>query len=836
MQRRSLIAALTAAVLLAGCGASGSGDGQAPLKVGSQRGGTKAILIASGALEGVPYKIEWSEFAAAQPLLEAVGAGAVDLGEAGDAPFLFAYASGAKIKAVQAGKSGGSATALLVRKGAPFHGVADLRGRKIATGRGSIGHYLLLRLLEEAGLKPTDVQIVFLNPGDAKAAFTSGAIDAWVTWGSYVALAKLHDDATVLADGRGGSAATVSRRPARRRSPASGRRSRTSCAAWPRPGAGPGSIRRNSPRPCRRRRACSRTWRSTPSSNTASRRRQDRRRRRGRGQGRARPLPGRRRGELDPRPGRRLRPLVQRRGRAVSLATDVLVIGGGLAGTWAAIAAAREGAEVVLADKGHCGTSGVTATAGPGHWWVPPEGREGAVADRLKRSLGLGDPDWMRRILDLTWTSLPTLRGYYDFSTDDQGRPFYRGLRGPEYMRAMRNLAVDQGVRILDHHPALELLRHGDGSIAGASGLALRGEQPWTIRAGGVVLATGGCAFASRLLGSATNTGDGLLMGVEAGADLSGMEFANYYTAALAGTNMARSMAYSFARWFDADDRELDIPNGPDVTPHLARALMAGPLFCRLDRVPQDIQRVMPQVQPNFVLPFDRKGIDAYRDRFEVTLHAEGTVRGIGGLRVVDAACQTQVPGLFAAGDAASRELVTGAISGGGAVNSSWALSSGQWAGAGAARLALGQGARADALVAATGRAGLRPSGVERPVDLRAAVQTVRDELNDYGRNIFRRGPTLAGSIRRLDEVWTELAGHGRGEGRASLRTREAAALVAAGRWSKASALARRETRGMHRREDAADLDHRLAARQHAGGLDQVWTTFETTSARAEVA
>jgi sulfonate transport system substrate-binding protein len=203
MQRRSLIAVLTAAALLAGCGAGGAGDGRAPLKVGSQRGGTKAILVASGALEGVPYRIEWSEFAAAQPLLEAVGAGAVDLGEAGDAPFLFAYASGSKIKAVQAAKSGGSSTALLVRKGSPIHDLAGLRGKKIATGRGSIGHYLLLRLLEEAGLKPTDVQIVFLSPGDAKAAFSSGAIDGWVTWGSYVALARLHDDATVLADGDG---------------------------------------------------------------------------------------------------------------------------------------------------------------------------------------------------------------------------------------------------------------------------------------------------------------------------------------------------------------------------------------------------------------------------------------------------------------------------------------------------------------------------------------------------------------------------------------------------------------------------------------------------------
>ncbi|MBO9708224.1 MAG: FAD-binding protein [Caulobacter sp.] len=521
---------------------------------------------------------------------------------------------------------------------------------------------------------------------------------------------------------------------------------------------------------------------------------------------------------------------------AVQVAADVLVIGGGLAGAWAAVAATREGARVVLVDKGHCGTSGVTATAGPGHWWVPPEQREAAVADRLKRSLGLGDPDWMRRILDLTWTSLPSLRGYYDFSTDDRGQVAYRGLRGPEYMRAMRALATDAGVRILDHHPALELLRHGDGSIAGASGLALRGERPWTIRAGAVVLATGGTAFASRLLGSATNTGDGLLMGAEAGADLSGMEFSNYYTPSLAGTNMARSMAYSFARWFDADDRELDIPNGPDVTPHLARALLKGPLFCRLDRVPADIRAVMPQVQPNFVLPFDRLGIDAYRDRFEVTLHAEGTVRGIGGLRVADAECQTAVVGLYAAGDAASRELVTGAISGGGAVNSSWALSSGQWAGAAAARRALASGTRADALAVATGRAGLRPRRTAGTFDTSGAVAAVRVELNAYDKNIFRRGEALDASLERLDGIWRELADHGRAEGRAGLRLREAAALVAAGRWSKAAALTRRESRGMHRREDAQGADPRLAARQRVQGLDRVVTRFEAAPSQAEVA
>lgn len=521
---------------------------------------------------------------------------------------------------------------------------------------------------------------------------------------------------------------------------------------------------------------------------------------------------------------------------ALTGSTDVLVIGGGLAGAWAAMAAAREGAEVVLVDKGYCGTSGVTATAGPGHWWVSPERREAAIADRLKRSLGLGDPDWMRRILELTWTSLPELKDHYAFSTDERGEVQYRALRGPEYMRAMRAYALAAGARILDHHPALQLLRHGDGSIAGASGLALRGERPWTIRAGAVVLAMGGTAFASRLLGSATNTGDGLLMGAEAGADLSGMEFTNYYTPALAGTNMARSMAYSFARWFDANDNELDIPNGPDFTPHLARALLKGPLFCRLDRAPDDVRAVMPQVQPNFVLPFQRFGIDAYNDRFEITLHAEGTVRGIGGLRVADEDCQTAVPGLYVAGDNASRELVTGAISGGGAVNSSWALSSGQWAGAAAARRARSVGAREADLAVATGRAGLSPRGASRAFDTAGAVQAVREEMNAYDKNIFRRGDALSVSLERLDDVWAELANHGRAEGRATLRLREAAALVAAGRWSKAAALARRESRGMHRREDAPGLDPRLAARQRAQGLDRVFTRFEAASVQAEVA
>ncbi len=203
MDRRQLLIGGLGLVGLAACAPKGGGEtGQVVLKVGNQRGSTKSVLVASGGLVGAPYKVEWSEFAAAQPLLEALGAGAVDLGEVGDAPFLYAYASGAKIKTVLTGKSGGSATAVLVRANSPIRAPADLRGRKVATGRGSIGHYLLLRVLQKAGLKPADVEVVFLNPGDAKAAFSSGAIDGWVTWGPYIPLA-LASGARVLASGEG---------------------------------------------------------------------------------------------------------------------------------------------------------------------------------------------------------------------------------------------------------------------------------------------------------------------------------------------------------------------------------------------------------------------------------------------------------------------------------------------------------------------------------------------------------------------------------------------------------------------------------------------------------
>lgn len=184
-----------------------SGPSEPTLIVGDQRGGAHALLEAAGELDHVPYTIKWALFPAASPLLEALDAGAIDIGGIGGAPFAFAYASGARIKAVTAyrpsGDKAGTASAIVVRKDSPLRTLAQLKGKRVATIRGSAGQDLVLRLLEREGIDPKSIVWTYLANGEAKAALASGSVDAWSTWGSYVGIAVLEDEDRVLVDGSG---------------------------------------------------------------------------------------------------------------------------------------------------------------------------------------------------------------------------------------------------------------------------------------------------------------------------------------------------------------------------------------------------------------------------------------------------------------------------------------------------------------------------------------------------------------------------------------------------------------------------------------------------------
>ncbi len=285
-------------------------------------------------------------------------------------------------------------------------------------------------------------------------------------------------------------------------------------------------------------------------------------------------------------------------------------------------------------------------------------------------------------MVDETHVQLGRLADWgYTFARDDRGIVYRGALRGPDYMQILRRRLLKLGVRLLDHSPALHLLLTSDGEVAGASGVARDGAA-WTVRSGAVVLAAGGCAFMSKALGTYGLTGDALLMGAEAGADLSGMEFSGQYGVSHAAATVTKNLIFDWATF--SDFKRPGALEGEDIFELLARHLPAGPVYAMIDKASPSIQEGLRRGQPNIFLPFDRQGIDPFRQRFPVTLRYEGTVRGVGGL-MIDAAGATSVPGLFAAGDAASREAVVGATSGGGGPNSTWAIASGSTAGRSAA-------------------------------------------------------------------------------------------------------------------------------------------------------
>ena len=179
-----------------------AGDLQ-PLRVANQKSTIKALLEASGETQNVPYEIKWSEFPSASPLGEALNAGAVDVGALGDAPYVFALGAGASIKVISIiHAEGRNTTALLVPKDSPIKTAADLKGKKIVTGRGSIGHYLAIKALNDAGLTTQDVQFIFLLPAESRLVLDNGTADAWATWDPYTTVVTSQSNARVLVSGK----------------------------------------------------------------------------------------------------------------------------------------------------------------------------------------------------------------------------------------------------------------------------------------------------------------------------------------------------------------------------------------------------------------------------------------------------------------------------------------------------------------------------------------------------------------------------------------------------------------------------------------------------------
>ncbi len=176
------------------------------LRVGDQKGGTEALLRASGELEKLPFTIEFSTFTSGPPQIEAATAGKIDFAVTGNTPPIFGAAANAKVKIVTGYANNASGDAILIPGTSTLASVADLKGKKVAVAKGSSAHGHLLLQLNKVNLTlgpGKDVEPVFLQPADALSAFTSGNVDAWAIWDPYTAIVQLENNPKTLVTAEG---------------------------------------------------------------------------------------------------------------------------------------------------------------------------------------------------------------------------------------------------------------------------------------------------------------------------------------------------------------------------------------------------------------------------------------------------------------------------------------------------------------------------------------------------------------------------------------------------------------------------------------------------------
>jgi sulfonate transport system substrate-binding protein len=177
------------------------------LRVGIQKYGSLVLLRASGLLEKrlepLGWRVEWRQFVSGPPLMEALGAGAIDVGTAGDTPPIFAQAAGVPLVYLGTEPPAPRGEAILVHEDSPIRTLADLKGKKVAFNKGSNVHALYIAALAKAGIDPKDVTPVYLSPPDGRAAFERRSVDAWVIWDPFLAAAQAAVKTRVLVDGTG---------------------------------------------------------------------------------------------------------------------------------------------------------------------------------------------------------------------------------------------------------------------------------------------------------------------------------------------------------------------------------------------------------------------------------------------------------------------------------------------------------------------------------------------------------------------------------------------------------------------------------------------------------
>jgi succinate dehydrogenase/fumarate reductase flavoprotein subunit len=394
----------------------------------------------------------------------------------------------------------------------------------------------------------------------------------------------------------------------------------------------------------------------------------------------------------------------------IQLKTDVLVIGGGIAGCMAAIRASELGADVLIVEKANTRRSGCAAT-GIDHCWsyIPHIHGEACsvediVEDHAKNAGGFIFKELVHRIADNSYERILDLERFGVPMRDENGVfrlvkkihrvPSFIHFAGRDLKAILTKTVRSRGIKILNRAMITDLIVK-EGEIAGCVGISTRSQELFAIRAKSVVLTTGSVF---RLYGNPTGmpfnlshppseTGDGRAMALRAGAALINMEFITMQTGPKFFERCGRG-TYVPGVLRDGSGKRLGTPaehpaNGSDsgskridssvaVNARAVGALHAavespegfmktiqegrGPIYmdCTANSREQ-IQYIEWALRNEgntvFLDHLSQEGFGLDKQMIEFSVYEPKLSNGNSGL-YINSSCETSLPGLYAAGDA----------------------------------------------------------------------------------------------------------------------------------------------------------------------------------------
>ncbi|MFI2778077.1 fumarate reductase/succinate dehydrogenase flavoprotein subunit [Streptomyces sp. ALB3] len=377
---------------------------------------------------------------------------------------------------------------------------------------------------------------------------------------------------------------------------------------------------------------------------------------------------------------------------AEELSCDVLVVGGGTAGTMAALTAAEHGSSVLLLEKAHVRHSGALAMGmdGVNNAVIPGRAEpDDYVAEITRANDGIVDQSTVRRTAERGYAMVRRLESYgVKFEKDEHGEYAVRQVhRSGSYVlpmpegkdvkkvlyRQLRRREMRERIRIENRVMPVRVLTGDDGRAIGAAAFNTRTGSFVTVRAGAVVLATGPCGrlglpASGYLYGTyenPTNAGDGYAMAYHAGAELTGIEcfqinplikdYNGPACAYVANPFGGYQVNRHGERFVDSD-----YWSGQMMSEFAAEvASDRGPVYLKLSHLPEESVSALEGILHSTERPtrgtfHANRGHDYRTHDIEMHISEIGLCGGhsASGVRVDDRA-RTTVPRLYAAGDLA---------------------------------------------------------------------------------------------------------------------------------------------------------------------------------------